>query len=175
MKMFSLSKSPTTAEYALNEMSSSIIGYLKNLTKNSNVVEDVFQNSLKKLCQTKTKMKDIENVKAFVFTVVRNEFKREIAKVAKQKSYESSTCKSEILQIVKPEQVSRLEALCLEEALARLPQEQREVIYLKIYGGMTLKEIAESMTISTGTAASRYRYGLQKMQDFLKASDYEYK
>ncbi|WP_372367425.1 RNA polymerase sigma factor [Candidatus Uabimicrobium sp. HlEnr_7] len=167
MKILSALKKPSLAEYAINEMSPSIIGYLKNLTNNHTIVEDVFQNSLKKLCQTKTKMKEIKNVRAFIFTVVRNEFKREISHAQKQK-LEKSTCEKEVLQIANPQKVSKLEAMCLEEALMQLSLEQREVIYLKIYGGMTFNEIAESTNIPMNTIASRYRYGLQKMQELLK-------
>lgn len=53
---------------------------------------------------------------------------------------------------------SEEERLVLESALAALPPEQREVIYLKVYEGMTFDEIARHCGISLNTAASRYRY-----------------
>jgi RNA polymerase sigma-70 factor (ECF subfamily) len=57
--------------------------------------------------------------------------------------------------------------------LATLPQEQREVIVLKIWHEHTFEEVGELLDISPNTAAGRYRYGLQKLRLFLKGSEYE--
>jgi RNA polymerase sigma-70 factor, ECF subfamily len=58
-------------------------------------------------------------------------------------------------------------------ALARLPQDQREAIVLKIWHEHTFDEIGELLGISPNTAAGRYRYGLQKIRTCLKGSTYE--
>jgi RNA polymerase sigma-70 factor (ECF subfamily) len=39
---------------------------------------------------------------------------------------------------------------------------------LKIWGGLTFNEIAQSMAISPNTAASRYRYALEQLERKLK-------
>ena len=57
--------------------------------------------------------------------------------------------------------------------LADLPQEQREVIVLKIWHQYTFEEIGELLEISPNTAAGRYRYGLQKLRACLKGAAYE--
>ena len=53
----------------------------------------------------------------------------------------------------------------LQGALYELPGEQREVIMLRIWGGMTLEEAAAVLGIPPNTAASRYRYGLVKLRE----------
>jgi RNA polymerase sigma-70 factor (ECF subfamily) len=58
-------------------------------------------------------------------------------------------------------------------ALADLPQEQREVIVLKIWHEHTFEEIGELLSVSPNTAAGRYRYGLQKLRISLKGATYE--
>jgi RNA polymerase sigma-70 factor (ECF subfamily) len=58
-------------------------------------------------------------------------------------------------------------------ALAGLPQDQREVIVLKLWHERTFEEIGELLEISPNTAAGRYRYGLQKLRMCLKGSSYE--
>jgi RNA polymerase sigma-70 factor (ECF subfamily) len=55
----------------------------------------------------------------------------------------------------------------VEAALARLPDEQREVVVMKIWGGVTFGQIAEVLDISLNTAASRYRYAMQKLESEL--------
>ena len=48
----------------------------------------------------------------------------------------------------------------LAAAVARLPDEQQEVVVLKIWNDLTFAEIAQILAISPNTAASRYRYAL---------------
>jgi RNA polymerase sigma-70 factor, ECF subfamily len=60
------------------------------------------------------------------------------------------------------------EVLALQSALSELPEEQREVVFLRIWSGLTLKEIADAMKIPMNTTASRYRYALEKLRERLK-------
>jgi RNA polymerase sigma-70 factor (ECF subfamily) len=55
----------------------------------------------------------------------------------------------------------------LERALDRLPVEQREVVALKLEGRLTFEEIGAALAISPNTAASRYRYALERLRDAL--------
>ncbi len=60
------------------------------------------------------------------------------------------------------------EALALQEALRKLPEEQRDVLFLRMWGGMTLEEIAQFTESGVNTVASRYRYALEKLREQLK-------
>jgi RNA polymerase sigma-70 factor (ECF subfamily) len=46
-----------------------------------------------------------------------------------------------------------------------LPPEQRAVVHLKIWEQLTFREIGKTLAISANTAASRYRYALDKLRD----------
>lgn len=61
--------------------------------------------------------------------------------------------------------------VAIEEALRRLPQEQREVLVLKIWGELTFQHIATELDIPANTAASRYRYALAALRQHLTAAD----
>lgn len=52
----------------------------------------------------------------------------------------------------------------VQAALEQLPAEQREVVVLKTWGGLTFAEIAATLDIPANTAASRYRYGLAALR-----------
>ena len=54
--------------------------------------------------------------------------------------------------------------IAIERALRALPPEQREVVHLKAFEGMTFQEIADTTGESINTAASRYRYAMEKMR-----------
>jgi RNA polymerase sigma-70 factor (ECF subfamily) len=56
----------------------------------------------------------------------------------------------------------------VEAALERLPEEQRQVLVLKIWGELTLEQIGQVMEVSPNTAASRFRYGLTALRRELK-------
>src|SRR4029077_3261919 len=69
--------------------------------------------------------------------------------------------------LVKPQ--GMMEAgLEVERALRELPPEQREVVIMRIWGEMTLSEIATVLDVSANTVASRYRYALDKLRTTLK-------
>jgi len=55
----------------------------------------------------------------------------------------------------------------LSGALAGLPFEQREALMLHLHGQMTFQAIARARQISTNTAKSRYRYGIDKLRSIL--------
>jgi RNA polymerase sigma-70 factor (ECF subfamily) len=52
----------------------------------------------------------------------------------------------------------------VEAALLRLPAAQREVLALKIWGGLTFAQVAAQLGIPSDTAASRYRYALTALR-----------
>jgi RNA polymerase sigma-70 factor (ECF subfamily) len=58
----------------------------------------------------------------------------------------------------------RERARLIQDAMAKLPEIYREVVSLKVWGGLTFAEIADSLEIPANTAASRYRYGLQELR-----------
>jgi RNA polymerase sigma-70 factor (ECF subfamily) len=61
--------------------------------------------------------------------------------------------------IIRNEQLYRL-----GKALAQLPYEQREVIALKVQGGLSFRAIARQLETCLGTVQSRYYYGLDRLR-----------
>jgi RNA polymerase sigma-70 factor (ECF subfamily) len=59
----------------------------------------------------------------------------------------------------------------IESALRELPEEQREVLALKIWGELTFEQIAAELNLSPNTAASRYRYALAALRKQLTSAD----
>lgn len=58
----------------------------------------------------------------------------------------------------------------LWESVLSLPDEQRDAIAFKVYGGLTFREVAERTGTSINTVQSRYRYGLEKLRQMLQSS-----
>lgn len=62
-------------------------------------------------------------------------------------------------------------AVELQSSLRELPEEQRDVILLHIWGQMSFEEIANALDLSPNTAASRYRYGLSKLREQFQVTE----
>jgi RNA polymerase sigma-70 factor (ECF subfamily) len=54
------------------------------------------------------------------------------------------------------------------DAMKTLPDEQRTIVQLKLWDGLTFEDIAETQGIPLNTAASRYRYALEKLRTLLR-------
>ena len=62
-------------------------------------------------------------------------------------------------------------SLELQSALRELPEQQREVILLHVWGEMSFEEVANALEIPQNTAASRYRYGLSKLREQFQVTE----
>jgi RNA polymerase sigma-70 factor (ECF subfamily) len=70
---------------------------------------------------------------------------------------------SEALELmIHDEQISQL-----QQALAELPAEQREVIVLKTHAGLSFQALARELGVALGTVQNRYRYGIDRLRSLL--------
>ena len=58
--------------------------------------------------------------------------------------------------------------MLFRSALHQLPESQREVLVLRIWGELSFAEIATALGDSINTVASRYRYALDGLRRILK-------
>ena len=72
---------------------------------------------------------------------------------------------ADLEQAVEPEFWTEDESQrALAMAMERLPNEQREVLVMKIWNDLSFAEIGQALGISQNTAASRYRYALRALK-----------
>jgi RNA polymerase sigma-70 factor (ECF subfamily) len=133
--------------------------------------EDVLQEIFLRFARYTIRWKFIRKPEAFIFRVARNEVNRFLQNKRNQKlnSQNPGALQDIIQETIKgPDQGS---TEMLARALAKLPDEQREVIVLKVFEGLTFKEIASACGLSINTVASRYRYGLAAMKAIMEGKD----
>jgi RNA polymerase sigma-70 factor (ECF subfamily) len=130
--------------------------------------EDVLQETFYRFARYSVRWKLVKNPLAFVFRAARNEANRYLKQQLKHraKTGMNPNRQDAIVSVIQgPDE--KAESL-MADALTRLPDEQREVIVLKAFQGLTFEEIARVCGLSVNTAASRYRYGLSKLRLFLE-------
>jgi RNA polymerase sigma-70 factor (ECF subfamily) len=97
--------------------------------------------------------------KAYLFACVRNAVLNEV------KSQQRNTAVDPQSVWFNPPDRDYARELNLRRALSTLPDDQRQVIVLHIWGELTFSQIADLLDISSNTAASRYRYALAKLRE----------
>jgi RNA polymerase sigma-70 factor, ECF subfamily len=137
-----------------------LLAYACSFVADAAMAEDVVHQVFVKLLQGRTAMPD--SPVAYLYRAVRN-----TALNARRNGVRDAP-----LDDARPWLVhrggDREAALALQAALIELPDEQREVVVMRIWSGMTLDEVAAAAGVSLNTAASRYRYALRKLRERLQ-------
>jgi len=139
------------------------------LLNDTSTAEDIVHDCFVSLAQSSEKLKLSGNFKSYLATCVVNRVRN--ANIARQRQETASLNEAEsaVSNSKKPEQwiIGNEQLRQLNDALAQLPEQQREVIILHLQGGMRFKAIAELQDVSINTVQSRYRYGLDKLRSIL--------
>ncbi len=131
--------------------------------------EDVLQETFCRFARYTVRWKLVWDPRGFVFRVARNEVNRFLRRKFGRRKGESmiqaGVASGFSATFTAPEEPSL--ALLLRQA-DELPAEQKEVVFLKVFEGLTFKEIGSACGVSANTAASRYRYGIEKLRDAME-------
>jgi RNA polymerase sigma-70 factor (ECF subfamily) len=131
--------------------------------------EDAVQEVFLGLLRSRTALGKVENMRSYLFSALRHA----TARVAARRTAAPQSALEIAQDVVGDDPVDAEMFRLLEGGLASLPPEQREVLSLKIDGGLTFAEIAAVLAIRPNTAASRYRYALEKLRAALDADSHE--
>ncbi len=127
--------------------------------------EDAVQDVFVSLVRARQSLSGVQNLRAYLFAGLRHAAAR---RAAVRKRGRAVPLENVPEPAGKPPPNEGERTIRLERAIQQLPPQQRELIALKIDGGLTFAEIAGILGISPNTAASRYRYALDKLRAGLK-------
>jgi RNA polymerase sigma-70 factor (ECF subfamily) len=136
------------------------------------VAEDIVQDSFLSLWRSGARYDSSRgSVRSWVLSVVHNRaidsFRREAAKDQFNVADDSFAERLEADELTELEVERRDEARHLRGALEGLPPDQRHVIELAYFGGLTHTQIAEMLALPAGTVKGRMRLGLTKLRHTL--------
>jgi RNA polymerase sigma-70 factor (ECF subfamily) len=164
-------------EILLNRHQGRVYSYILMLVKDKQLADDLFQDTFMKIIRTLNSGAYKEEGK-FIQWAMRIAHNLIIDHFRKSKRLPTVDSQFDDISVVRqtnhagPSIEERLITEQIHEDLRKmigfLPEEQREVLYLRLYAEMSFKEIAETTGVSINTALGRMRYALINMRKMAK-------
>jgi len=138
------------------------------LLNDADAAEDVVQDVFASFAKSRRNFRMWGSLSGYLATSVVNRVRDHIRRRRRQAG-SSSNQAERICEPVRPEQAVILteQAKLLTQAVAELPDEQREVVLLRLKANMKFRDIAKLQQTSINTVLSRYRYGLDRLRSML--------
>jgi RNA polymerase sigma-70 factor (ECF subfamily) len=154
-----------------------VFGYILLLVKNHTTAEDIFQDTFVKVINSLKEGKYTDNGR-FVSWVMRIAHNLIIDHFRREKQFKTCSNDDSPIDIFNSPRFSDKnveEHLVYEQVLSEvrslveaLPDEQKEVVLLRHYAGLSFKEIAEQTNVSINTALGRMRYALINIRKLME-------
>jgi len=154
-----------------------IYSYIFVMVKDKQLADDLFQDTFVKVINTlkarnyNDEGKFIQWVMCIAHNLVIDHFRKQ-----KKLNYaEVSSDKYDIMDSIRVTDPNIEDALVTEQIhqdvkqlMEYLPEEQKEVLYLRCYAGLSFKDIADQTEVSINTALGRMRYALINIRKMVK-------
>lgn len=169
-------------EKLIHRHRSKVYTYILLTIKNQQLAEDLFQETFIKVIQSLRDGKYRDNGR-FLSWVIRISHNLIIDHFRKEKQMNSVSNDDSEVDLFNSKKLSdyNIEELIVNNQIRseirllinELPDDQREVVLLRHYGGLSFKEIAEQTEVSINTALGRMRYALINLRKLIKEKDLE--
>ena len=173
-------------ETLLNRHKDRVYNYIFMMLKDSDLANDIFQDTFMKVINTlkRGKYNDEGKFLPWVMRIAHNlvidHFRKssKMPVVGRKKRSGGDDDDFDIFQVIKMADMN-IEDVIVEEQIHSdvrmlvdlLPDEQREVVKMRHYMGMSFKDIADSTGVSINTALGRMRYALINLRKMIKEND----
>lgn len=145
--------------------------------RDSSEAENVLQTVYLKVLEGKARFDGRASFKTWLFSVIRltaiEERRRKWRRWLKIEKYEKHTANTSQVNVDKEIYQSEMSDL-LRRLLSELPKRQREVLQLVFYHELSLREAADVMGVSLGTARTHYERGKQKLRRLMGVTEKDY-
>jgi RNA polymerase sigma-70 factor (ECF subfamily) len=144
--------------------------YMLNLCRNEAVAEELYQEVWMKLIKAREKYQVKAKFTTYLYKLAHNQFidhyRKQNVRIVEDQSVEIDDVEHGQLSKNNPEKKAQTNQTIkkLSGLLASLPNEQQEVFLLREEAGMSVPEIAETLSINQEAAKSRLRYAISKLR-----------
>lgn len=151
--------------------------YILLIVKNSQLAEDIFQDTFIKVIKSlrRGKYQDKGKFLSWVLRIAHNLIIDHYRKQKLMRTVSNDDSDYDLLNNHKLADATIEDNLVHDQVMndvkrliATLPEDQRQVVYLRHYCGLSFKEIADQTGVSINTALGRMRYALINMRKMIK-------
>lgn len=146
----------------------SLRAFAVSLAQNSDKADDLVQETLVKAWDKQSSFQIGTNLKAWLFTILRNEFYSQMRKRGREIQDSDGSMTARLA--IHPSQEGKLDLQDFRKALQLLPEDQREAIILIGASGFSYEEAAEICDCAVGTIKSRVSRARVRLQEILHIS-----
>ncbi len=138
--------------------------FARTLTGREDLAEEVVQETFLALWNGAGSFAGRAQVSTWLLGIARNQ-----AHAALRKEAKGARLGSVPSELPDPREEAQHEARTarVRRALERLPAEQREVVFLAFYEGLSYRDIAEALGVPEGTVKSRMHHAKRKLMEVL--------
>ncbi len=146
-----------------------LYGFLLNLTRNEADSQDALQEVFARIARKPGCLTEVRDLRAFLFRMAHHASVDQTRnRASRTRTAERAALEPTELFAPSTDPDADFFRKRVAEALQELPEEQRAVVHLKIWEDLTFVEIARVLDIPANTAASRYRYAIEKLGSHLR-------
>jgi RNA polymerase sigma-70 factor (ECF subfamily) len=160
---------PDDLERLYDAHADALYGFLLNFTRNKSDTRDLLQEIFIRLAKKPDLLSGARDERGYLIRLAHNlaldSFRR---RDSRDRRHDQLAADSLELFATSKDPDEAEFRLHLATAISELPPDQRAVVHLKLWEGLTFEQIASALEIPLNTAASRYRYGVDKLRDRLR-------
>jgi RNA polymerase sigma-70 factor, ECF subfamily len=138
--------------------------YLTARLGSRDAASDVLQSAFLRVVKSRRHFRRVENPVAYLFQIARNEVVRW---AKRRRGNDRPLAADEIFASSGDAFEQQDDAEVVVAALGRLVGEDRELVELKVFAGLTFREIADVTGLPPGTVATRFRRAIESMRPWL--------
>lgn len=142
--------------------------YARNLLRRSDEVDDLVQETLMKALANIDSFRPGTNLRAWLFTIMRNSFLTSVTKQARERVGAADCVSSKVICL--PAHDIKIAGSRVLQAIDRLPVQYREALVLVFLVGESYEEVATICGCPIGTVKSRISRARQMIMEDLGAS-----
>ncbi len=172
-----LDGNPYGLQALIERHQSRVYSYIFVMVKDKQLADDLFQDTFVKVINTlksgsyNDEGKFIQWVMRIAHNLVIDHFRRQ-KKLNLAEALSDQYSIMDTLKVTDPSIEEELVTRQIHEDIRKLmnylPEEQKEVLYMRCYAGMSFKDIAEQTEVSINTALGRMRYALINLRKLVK-------
>ena len=158
----------STLERLYDQEAEGIFRYALALAGSEGIARDILQEVFVKLARDGLSLQSVQEQRSYLLRMARNGFIDRVRRDQSARERGERWGREFGFEVREDDPDRREFARWIEKGLAALPEKQRSVVVLHLWDGLTFAQIGAVCEVSANTAASRYRYGIDKLRTCLR-------